>query len=93
MRAVDHLDVVRATASGKLTEQPLPHTALGPTDESIVDGRWRAILRRAILPTTAAPQDMQDAADHLTIVCTLLAAHVSRQVRLDPLPLLIVQPE
>jgi hypothetical protein len=36
---------------------------------------------------------MQDAADHRAIVHTLLAAHISRQVRLNPLPLLIVQPK
>lgn len=49
VRPVDHLDVARSTASGKLTEQPLPDTALRPADEPIVDGCWRAILGRAVL--------------------------------------------
>jgi len=35
---------------------------------------------------------MQDAADHSPIVHPILAAHVGRQVRLDPLPLFIVEP-
>jgi hypothetical protein len=36
---------------------------------------------------------MHDAADDPAIVRSLLAARVSRQVRLDPPPLLIAQPE
>jgi hypothetical protein len=36
---------------------------------------------------------MQDAADHPPIVRPLLAAHVGRQMRLDLLPLMVVEPE
>src|SRR6267154_442561 len=57
------------------------------------DRRVRTVLRRAILPPTAAPQHMQDAADHPPIVRPFLAAHVGRQMRLDLLPLMVVKPE
>jgi hypothetical protein len=36
---------------------------------------------------------MQDAADHATVVHTILAAHVCRQMRLDLTPLFIAQPK
>jgi len=36
---------------------------------------------------------MQDAADHTPIVCPFLAADVGRKMRLDLLPLMVVEPE
>jgi hypothetical protein len=36
---------------------------------------------------------MQDAADHPPIIRPLLAPHVGRKVRLNPLPLLVVEPQ
>jgi hypothetical protein len=53
----------------------------------------RAVLGRAIAPATAALKNMQDAADHPTVVRPFLAAHVGRKQRLDPLPLIVAQPE
>src|SRR5262249_44373682 len=49
--------------------------------------------RRAIAPTTAALQYMHDAADDSAIVRPLDAPDIRRQVRFDPLPLLIAQPK
>jgi hypothetical protein len=36
---------------------------------------------------------MQDAADHPPIVRPFLAAHVARQMQLDLLPLMVIEPE
>src|SRR5580693_8716072 len=36
---------------------------------------------------------MHDATDNAPIVCTLDASHIRRQIRLNPLPLLIAQPK
>jgi len=36
---------------------------------------------------------MHDTADDAAIICSLDAAYVRRQIRLDPLPLLIAQPK
>lgn len=58
-----------------------------------IDRRRRAILGRAIGPTTAAFQHVYDAADHAPIVHSLDAPGIRWQVRFDPLPLLIAQPK
>src|SRR5262245_49505164 len=53
----------------------------------------RTILGRAITPTTAAFQHMHDTADDAAIIGSLDPAHIRRQVRFDPLPLLIAKPK
>ncbi len=91
MGGVDHLRIGRSAALRQFAEQPLPHAALGPAHEAIVDRRMGAVFRRAIAPPAAAPQNMQNAADHAPVVHPILAAHVRRQLRLDLTPLLIAQ--
>jgi len=93
VRGIDHLRLGRSATSGKLTEQPFPHAALRPADEAIVDCRRRTVLRRAIAPPAAALQHMKDAADHSSIVCAILAAHVRGKERRDAPPLVVAQPE
>src|SRR5262245_39438433 len=93
MRAVDHLGLGRSTTPGERAEQPLPDAALAPSCKASVDRRVWAVFRRAILPTTATLQHMQDAADHPPVIDPLLAAYVARQMRFDPRPLLIAQPK
>jgi hypothetical protein len=36
---------------------------------------------------------VHDATDDAAIICSLYAAHIRRQVRFDPLPLIIAQPK
>lgn len=93
VRRVDHLRSGRSTAPGKFTEEMLPDTPFGPPGEAIVDGRVRTVLWWAILPTTATSQHMQDAADDPPIIRPFLAPDIGRQVRFDPLPLVVVEPE
>src|SRR5262249_39245948 len=64
-----------------------------PAHQAVIDRCRRTILRRAIAPATAALQYMHDAADDSAIVRPLDAPDICRQVRLDPLPLLIAQPK
>jgi hypothetical protein len=40
-------------------------------------------------PGAAASQNVHDATDDAAIICSLYAAHIPRQVRFDPLPLII----
>ena len=59
---------------------------------------WRSLRRtpggrRAIAPATATFQHVHDAADDAAIVRPLDAPYVRRQVRFDPIPLLIAQPK
>src|SRR5712672_1744447 len=93
VRRIDHLRLARSTSNRKLPEKLLPDASFSPPREAIVDRRVRTVLRRAILPPTAAPQHMRDAADHPPIVRPLLASHIGRQVRLDLLPLMLLEPE
>jgi hypothetical protein len=93
VRRIDHLRLARSTSNRQLPEKLLPDAAFGPPRKAIVDRRVRAVLRRAILPSTAASQHMQDAADHPPIVRPFLAAYVARQMQLDLLPLMVVKPE
>ena len=93
VRRIDHLRLARSTSNRKLSEKLLPDAPSSPPREAIVDRRVRTVLRRAILPPTAAPQHMQDAADHPPIARPFLAAHVRWQMRLDLPPLIVVEPE
>src|SRR5437879_4345909 len=93
VRGIDHLRIGRSAAVRKRAEQVLPYTAPRPPHKAIVNRRRRAVLRRAIAPPAAALQHMQDAADHAAIIHAILAAYVRRQMRLDPSPLLVVQPK
>ena len=93
MRGVDHLRVRGSPIPGKLPEQVFPDAAPRPAHEAIIDRRRRTILWRAIAPAAAALEHVHDAADHAAIVGPLDTAHIGRQMRLDPRPLLIAQPE
>src|SRR5439155_21243385 len=64
-----------------------------PAHEAVIDRRRRAILGRAIAPATATLQHVHDAADDAAIVRPLDAPYIRRQVRFDPIPLLIAQPK
>ena len=90
---VDHLCVGGSSASSERAKQVVPNTALGPANETVVDRRRRAILRRTVAPAAAALQNMNDAADHTTVIHALLSAHIRRQMRLNSLPLLVAQQE
>src|SRR5256886_10194039 len=93
MRRIDHLHVRRSTLPGKLPEQVFPDAAPCPAHEAVIDRRRRAILGRAIAPATATLQHVHDAADDAAIVRPLDAPYIRRQVRFDPIPLLIAQPK
>ena len=74
-------------------EQIFPDAAPGPADKSVIDRGRRAILGRAIAPATTAFQYLHNAADDAAIIGSFDTAYVRRQVRFDPLPLLIAQPK
>jgi hypothetical protein len=93
VRGIDHLRICGSSVPGELPEQVFPDAAPSPAHKAVIDRCRRTILRRAIAPTTAALQYMHDAADNSAIVRPLDAPDIRRQVRLDPLPLLIAQPK
>src|SRR5579883_2769992 len=93
VRGVDHLRVGGSSVSGQRPEQILPNPAPRPAHETVIDRCRRPVLGRAIAPATAALQHMHDAANDTTIIGPLHAPDIRRQVRFDPLPLLIAQPK
>jgi hypothetical protein len=70
-----------------------PSSALGPTIEAIVDGRVRAVFTRTIAPSRTRLQHVNDAADDAPIVVPLRSRQPRRQMRFDPRPLPVIQPE
>ena len=93
VRGINHLRVCRSSVPGKLPEQVLPDAAPRPAHKAIINRcRW-AIFRRAIAPAATALQHMHDTANHAVIIHPLNASYIRRQQRLDPLPLLVIQPK
>ncbi len=93
VRGVDHLHIRGTSPAGKLSEQVFPDPAPRPAHKPSVDRRRRAILGRAIAPAAATFQHMNDAANDPSIIYTLDTANIRRQVRFDPIPLLVTQPK
>src|SRR6266446_8864672 len=93
MRRVNHLHIRGSAIPGKFTEQVFPYAAPRPAYEAVIDRRRRAILGRAIGPAAAAFQYLHDATDDAAVVRPLDAPNICRQIRFDPLPLLIAQPK
>lgn len=80
-------------AAGERFKDRLPMSALSPPIETIVDRRIRTIVGRAIAPACAALKHVNDTADNASIVIARWASLVRWQMRLNPSPLLVVQPE
>jgi hypothetical protein len=93
VRGIDHLGVGESSVSGKLPEQIFPDATPRPAHKAIIDCGRGTVLGRAIAPATAALQNMDDAADDPAIVRPLDTSYIRRQMRFNPLPLLIAEPK
>ena len=93
MRGVDHLRVRGLPVAGKLPEQIFPDAAPRPAHEAVVDRRRRTVGFRAIAPAATALEHMHNAANDAPIVRSLDAAYICWQMRLNPRPLFVAQPE
>lgn len=91
--AVDEQPVGRILGAGQRAENPFPDTALGSTDEAVVERLLRPVDIRTVGPASATAQRMDDPAQHPAIIDTLLAVHIGRQQRCNPLPLPIGKPK
>jgi|TARA_B100000524_G_scaffold250887_1_gene135127 hypothetical protein len=93
-RTVDEQLRRHAFEPGKVGKDALPHTALGPTPETVVERLLRAVdVLGTITPTTAALQCVDYAGEHAAVIDPRHATRILRQQRLDPRPLLIRKPE
>src|SRR6202158_1007574 len=93
VRGVDHLRVCGSPVPGKLPEQVFPDATPRPAHEAGIDRCRRTISFRAIAPAAATLEHMHNPADHAPVIHSLDAAHIRRQMRLNPCPLLVAQPE
>ncbi len=89
----DHLGVGRAPTPRQFPEQILPKPAPRPAHEAVIDRCRRTVFGRAIAPAAAALENMHNPADDPAVIDPLNAPNIGRQMRLDPCPLLVVQPK
>ena len=74
-------------------EQTSPDTLHRPSTEPIVNCGCRAVARRAILPSAAALQNVNNSAKNPPIIHPTSAGAVSWQKRIDSRPLLVAEPK
>ena len=80
-------------AAGKRFKDRLPMSPLGPPIEPVVNRRVRTVVRRTVAPSSAALKHVNDTADDASIIIARRAGLVRWQMRLDPSPLLVIEPE
>lgn len=91
--AVDAQIIRQARLRRQDGEDTRPQAAPAPPVETIVDRGRRAIVRRTILPAAPHPQDMNDPADHPTIIHPSRTWLVRRQKRLNGSPSIVRKPK
>ena len=87
--AVDGRAFGHRARCGQRLDQIGPEPSARPSVEAVVDGRRRAIFRRAIAPAAPDLEHMDDARNHPAIIDSAGAALVGRQKRFDHGPLFI----
>jgi len=70
-----------------------PHAVRRPADEAVVKCLAQAINVRRIDPAAAGLEDVDNAANHPSIIDARLASRVGRQKRLKPRKLIIREPK
>lgn len=92
--AVDEQPVRGIFASSKSAEDVFPDPAFSPTHKAVVQGLFGAInMFRAVAPTPAALQRVDDAGQNTTVINTARAAQTGGKKRRNPLPLCIRKPK
>ena len=92
-RGIDE-QLCRWSASiGQGVEYPAPDAFVGPTLEAVVERLSRTVGSRCIHPAPTTLDDVDDAADHSSIIYARLATGVGRKMRLQLRELPIAQPE
>ena len=93
MTAVES-DLLRCvTLAGDRRQEVLPDASLAPACETVVDRLVRPVLTRAVFPATTTALHMHYAAQNPPIIFSLGPRLVDWQMRLDPRPLLIIEPK
>lgn len=83
-RTVDQKFGRRSTALRQRLEQARPDAFRSPALKPIVERLARAIRGRRILPPRAGQHDLNDAADHASLIHARLATRIGGQMRRNP---------
>ncbi len=92
-RGIDGLKVLIGRDRTQSLEEQLPDLAPRPSVPAVVDGRVRAINRRAVAPPAAGTQHVDDAAQNAPVIDPPRARLIAGKTRLDCRPLAIAQPK
>jgi hypothetical protein len=92
-RGIDEQLCWWSASIGQGVEYPAPDAFVGPTLEAVVERLSRTVGSGCIHPAPTTLDDVDDAADHSSIIYARLAAGVGRKMRLQLRELPIAQPE
>src|SRR5271168_1685470 len=92
MCRIDHNPVWLSRLLCQRREYLVEHTKPTPADEAIIECLVRAIIFGRVAPAQAVADDMNDAADHPTVVYSPNPVR-QRKIRLDQSHLAVGQPE
>ena len=93
MRRVDHLRIVRSPVASQFAEQVFPNATPCPAHKAVIDCGRGPVSFRTIAPAAATLENVNDTADHPTVVGSFNPTNIGRQMGLNACPLLIAQPE
>src|ERR1700685_1483349 len=93
MCRVDHLRVYGSSVPSEFPKQVFPDATPRPAYEAVIDRRRWTISFRTIAPAAAALEHVHDPADHAPVIRALDTTHILRQMRVNPCPLFVAQPE
>jgi hypothetical protein len=91
--AVERHLLRRILRAGDRRQQLLPDAPFTPPREAVVNRLMGPVLRRTILPATAASLHVHDAAQYPPVIVSRRTALVSRQLRLNLRPLFVAEPK
>ena len=92
MGTVEHQFIRDCSCRCHFGEDPLPDATVSPTGIAIVNRLGRAVLGRDIAPARARLEDVENAADHASIIDARSARLVVRQMGFKTRPGVVRQP-
>jgi len=84
VRAVEQDLGGRTASRSQGGERRLPHAFLTPAHEPVIQRLVRALVDRRVLPPAARFQDMDDTADHPSVIDPRHAARIVGQIGFKP---------
>jgi hypothetical protein len=83
MRRVDHQPLRLARVASQFGKSLVEHAKAAPAHKSVIDRLVRTVLARSIAPAQTVPDDMDDPADHPSVIHSRNPVR-QRKILLDP---------